>query len=123
MVTRTKDQNTYIHGSWNIICDVCGFKFKQEDIKKRWDGLRVCADDWEIRHEQDFLRGVKDDPHVPYTRPDQAESGGVDILGNSFPPPENTDATSHGHKPDADEDGLVEGHFLKDGEIDPSTTP
>lgn len=70
MVSRTKDQNTYVHGSWNVICDVCGFKFKQEDIRTRWDNKKVCKDDWEIRHEQDFLKGVKDDPSVPFTRPD-----------------------------------------------------
>ena len=74
MVTRTKNQNTYIHGSWNVICDRCGFKFKQEDIKKQWDGLEVCVDCWEIRHEQDFLKGVKDDPSVPFTRPDAEDA-------------------------------------------------
>ena len=49
MVTRTKDQNSYEHGGWNVICDVCGFKFKNVDIKKRWDGLYVCKEDYEQR--------------------------------------------------------------------------
>lgn len=57
-------------GDWNALCDRCGRKFKASQLKKTWDNLYVCKDDWEPRHEQDFLRGVKDDPSVPFTRPD-----------------------------------------------------
>jgi len=73
-------------GDWNAICDVCGFKFKASELKLTWQGLRVCEKDWEPRHPQDFLRGVKDDPTVPYTRPDVDESGGEDIDGETLPP-------------------------------------
>lgn len=121
MATHTKDQNSYMHGSWNVICDVCGFKFKSDDIKERWDGLQVCKDDWEIRHPLDFERGVADDPSVPYTRPDSAEAGGTDINGNTFPPSINATANAVGTRPDPDEDGLVEGDHLKDGEVEPGT--
>ena len=99
MPTRTKDQNTHHHGTWNVLCDVCGFKFKNVDIKKRWDGLMVCFDDWEPRHESDFQHGVTDDPSVPYTRPDQAETGATDITGTTFPITENVLATNIGYSP------------------------
>lgn len=60
-------------GEWNAICDVCGRKFKSSQLKRRWDGFRVCKDDWEKRHEQDFLRGRPDNPSVAWARPEQAD--------------------------------------------------
>lgn len=59
----------YKHGSWNAICDVCGFKYKAEQLKLRWDGLMVCNSDWEMRNPQDLIRIPKEDPSVPWTRP------------------------------------------------------
>ncbi len=56
------------HGSWNVICDVCGFEYKAEDTKLRWDGMRVCSKDWEARHPQDLIRIPKENPSVPWTR-------------------------------------------------------
>lgn len=58
-------------GNWNAICDQCGRKFKASMLKKRWDGLMVCHEDWETRHPQEFVRGRKDTGHVPWTRPDK----------------------------------------------------
>jgi hypothetical protein len=88
MPTRAHNQNTYLHGSWNVICDRCSMKFKSVDIKEEWNGLKVCKDCWEPRHPMDFQKGFKDDPSVPYTRPDGIETGGTDIGGNPFPPVE-----------------------------------
>ena len=31
----------------------------------------VCADDWETRHPQEFIRPVKDNHPLPWTRPDK----------------------------------------------------
>jgi hypothetical protein len=56
-------------GSWNVICDVCGEKFKADQLRKRWDGLMVCSEDWEIRHPQDLIRPIKERNSVPWTRP------------------------------------------------------
>lgn len=61
-------------GEWNAICDRCGGKFKSSQLRKTWDGFYVCRDDYEPRHPQDFLRGVKDNQSVPWTRPEQADS-------------------------------------------------
>lgn len=61
-------------GSWNTICDVCGFKFKANDLKQRWDGLMVCNNDWEIRHPQELIRPIQDQAKLPWTRPEATDS-------------------------------------------------
>jgi len=61
-------------GSFKVICDQCGREFRSYQLTKRWDGLMVCADDWEPRHPQDFVRGVADKIAPPYTRPEQQDS-------------------------------------------------
>ncbi len=66
---------TYLkRGSWNAICQVCGFAFKADDIKLRWDGLRVCKLDFEHRHPQDLIRIPTDNPSVPWNSPDPSTS-------------------------------------------------
>jgi hypothetical protein len=47
-------------GDYNAICDVCGFKYKASELQMRWDGLFVCEKDWEPRHPQDYVKGIKD---------------------------------------------------------------
>jgi len=64
----------YKPGDWNAICEVCGQKFKASKLKRRWDGLLVCKRDWEPRHPQDFVRGVKDKQSVPFTRKETPDS-------------------------------------------------
>ena len=59
---------------WNLECDVCDFKMKASQSKKRWDGKIVCPEDWEIRHPQDFYRVTRDDQSVPFTRPPSADN-------------------------------------------------
>ena len=75
MSYRTKPHNTLVKGEWLAQCDVCDFRFHASDLKKRWDDLMVCKDDWEIRHPQDFVRGVPDNQNVPWSRPDNAPLG------------------------------------------------
>lgn len=57
-------------GSWNFFCDLCGAKTKSDDSMLTWNGLRVCKHHKEVRNPQDFVRGVKDDPSVPWSRPE-----------------------------------------------------
>lgn len=67
----TKVSGSYVH---NVICDVCGRKFKSYELEKRWDGYMVCAKDWEQRNILDFYR-VRNDVHqLDWTRSDD-ESG------------------------------------------------
>ncbi len=55
-------------GTWAVNCDVCGFRFPSDKLKKRWDGAMVCHDDWETRHPQTLIK-VRGETAVPeYTR-------------------------------------------------------
>lgn len=51
--------------AWAAICDRCGFRFPSSKLKLQWNGLRVCAEDFEPRNQQDFVRAVKADKY-PY---------------------------------------------------------
>jgi UDP-N-acetylenolpyruvoylglucosamine reductase len=48
--------DNFVLGDSNAICDECGWKYKRSQLKKRWDGLLVCAKDYEERHEQDSIK-------------------------------------------------------------------
>lgn len=84
----------YDKGDWKAICDVCGREFKASRIKRRWDNLMVCSEDWEPRQPQDFVRGVIDVQTPPWIR-DEAQDiftnakmpliAGMGIAGASFP--------------------------------------
>lgn len=58
----------YKPGKWKAICDVCGFEFYNDEMRKRWDGLMVCAEDFEHDHPQKFLRVREDHSSVPWIR-------------------------------------------------------
>lgn len=58
-------------GTWNAVCAVCGFQYKADQLRKRWDGFYVCEQDWEPRHVLDFFK-VKEDKSqsVPWSQKD-----------------------------------------------------
>jgi len=60
-------------GDWNALCDVCGFKYKASKLRKRWDGLYVCEEDFEPRHPADFFRVRPEDTTVPWVRLDDGQ--------------------------------------------------
>lgn len=62
------NNNYFKHGSWNVICDVCGVRFKADQVRKRWDNLIVCDKDWEADHPQKYIRARADPKPVPYIR-------------------------------------------------------
>jgi len=62
-----------ILGDFNAICDVCGFKFKGSELRKRWDGYMVCPDDYEQRHPQDLIKLKPERQAVPWARPQQQD--------------------------------------------------
>ncbi len=66
-------QTWWKSGSYNALCDICGFKFKNTELSKRWDGLMVCRRDNELRHPQELIRPVPDQTKLPWTRPDPAK--------------------------------------------------
>ena len=67
-------ENLYRPGDHYLICDVCGYKIRHSESRKRWDGLRVCEKDWEPRHPQDFVRGKRDRQAVRDARPEPADT-------------------------------------------------
>lgn len=71
--------NYYKAGTWNCICSVCGKQVKSDEIVKRWDGLLVCRDDFEVRHSLDFIRAKGERGGVPFTAPEPADTF-VDVL-------------------------------------------
>lgn len=64
----------YKRGSWNAVCDVCGFEFKSDELRKNWKGLMVCREDYEQRHPQDFIRARHEDTSVPWSRPEPEDN-------------------------------------------------
>ena len=60
-------------GTWIVNCDVCGFRFPSNKLKKRWDGAMCCEKDWETRHPQTLIK-IRGETAVPtYTRHNSAE--------------------------------------------------
>lgn len=57
-------------GDYNVICDICGLKFKASECQMQWNNLYVCKTCYEERQPQDFVRGLSDDMRVPIARPD-----------------------------------------------------
>ena len=66
-------QNWLNLGDYNCICDSCGRKFKASTMRKRWDGLLVCKEDYEPRHPQLSLKVHGDKQTVPIPRPEAAD--------------------------------------------------
>ena len=65
-----RSTSAVVVGTYNAICDECGWKYKANEMRKRWDNAFVCSPCWETRHPQDFLRSVKEKQRVPNPRPD-----------------------------------------------------
>lgn len=56
------------------ICDASGFKVPLENLVKQWDGARVDRRFVDKRNPQDFVRGVRDDQSLPFSRPEAPDS-------------------------------------------------
>lgn len=59
---------------WNVICDVCGWKYKNWQLKRRWDGLMVCKPDWEPRQILDLIKIPEDKQSIPWARPEATDT-------------------------------------------------
>ena len=64
----------YNSGNWKAICDSCGRIFLASELQQRWDGLKVCRWDYEIRQPQDFVKGQADKITPPYVRVEPANT-------------------------------------------------
>lgn len=67
--------NNYLAlGNWNALCDVCGRKYKASELKRRWDGLMTCSEDYETRHPSDFIKVPTEKITVPWSRPEPTDT-------------------------------------------------
>lgn len=66
-------QNWLKLGDHNAVCDSCGRKFKASTMRKRWDGMFVCKEDWEIKHPQLSFRVKGDKQYVENPRPEPVQ--------------------------------------------------
>jgi hypothetical protein len=64
------ENNYFKSGDWNVLCEICGFKFKASELKETWDNKRVCVQDFEVRHPLDLIRAPKPEKALPWTRPE-----------------------------------------------------
>jgi hypothetical protein len=64
-------------GVYNAICEVCRGKYKNYELRQRWDGLMVCEEDYETRHILDFYKPPRDNYPIPFVRKDGTEYGQV----------------------------------------------
>lgn len=59
----------YRKGDHWVVDDRSGARIRASDSRMEWTGAIVHKDDWEPRHPQDFVRGVRDNQAVPNPRP------------------------------------------------------
>lgn len=45
-------RDLYRSGGYYAICDECGFRFRANEMRLRWDGAFVCREDFEVKHPQ-----------------------------------------------------------------------
>ena len=55
----TRSPGYHSGDNW-LVCDVCGCDVYSSKARQRWDGMVTCKQDWEPRHEQDFVRARAD---------------------------------------------------------------
>lgn len=65
----------YASGKYALgICDQCGQQFMLNDLKKTWDGFKVCYECYEPKHPQlEPLRAVSDPEALKEPRPEKNE--------------------------------------------------
>jgi len=59
----------YKKGDWWMIDDFSGEKMRRSEARKTWDGFWVHKDNWEPKHPQLSLKGIKDQQSVKPVRP------------------------------------------------------
>lgn len=65
----------FLDGEHWVTCDMCGGNFRHSDTRKTWDNRVVCKQDWEPRHEQDFVRSRYEDTAAKgLVRPEQPDT-------------------------------------------------
>ena len=57
---------------WKI-CDRCGFKYRNSEMRREWTGLQVCEQCWEPKHPQLSVRAIPEKIAVKNARPRQTD--------------------------------------------------
>lgn len=82
-------------GTWNAVCDRCGWYFKAYELRKEWTGLMTCHgpgtnDCWEPKHPQLTIQAIPDSQVVPYPRPEPAVDDELSPDGVTYPIPDGS---------------------------------
>lgn len=60
---------------WNVICQVCRKKLKSNEVRKRWDGLLVCNEDYEEKHPRDMpIPPQREQAPIPFASPEPTDT-------------------------------------------------
>lgn len=67
----TRPQGTYTSGEWLAACDHCGRLFLASKLKKQWDGIMACPEDFDFRQPQDMIGPTRGgtEKAIPWARP------------------------------------------------------
>jgi hypothetical protein len=71
----------FISGDHWVACDICACAIRASDSMNTWDNRVVCPDDWEPRHEQDFVRS-REDKQTPQgnVRPEPTDDNTTNVV-------------------------------------------
>ena len=62
-------------GTWWVICDRCGWKYKNTQLhKEQHTGLMVCLPCLDKRNPQDFAKILRSEKPIPWSRPDAEDA-------------------------------------------------
>jgi hypothetical protein len=67
--------NYFESGLWNVVCDRCGSKLKNTEVKlEPRTGEMVCEKCWEPWHPQEITRPIPESQKLPFTRPEGTDT-------------------------------------------------
>lgn len=62
------------------MCDRCGWKYPYRDLRQEWNGLWVCQECYDPKHEQlEPHRDTYDPTALDHARPDNDDDGSDEI--------------------------------------------
>lgn len=66
--------NHFKWGTWWVICDRCGFKYKNTELREeQHTKLMVCRPCLDKRNPQDFMRPPRVEGIIPWSRPEPTD--------------------------------------------------
>lgn len=99
------------------MCAYCGRKRKASEMRRDGEfamGLYCCPEHADIRHPQDFVRGIKDDMHVPWAQPPAVVFTSFDA---NFPVGANPNPFDYAYSPELGLDPSGRGVLAAEGGV------